>query len=341
MLIVMKTDAGPDAIDLVCEAVADAGLAAHPIPGRTRTAIGVTGNTGPVDPAIFASLPGVIEVIRVTKPYKLTSREMKPEDTVISVGGAVIGGPEIVVMAGPCSVESRAQTIAGARHVAALGANLLRGGAFKPRTSPYAFQGLGEEGLKILAEARTETGLPVISEAMSIDDLPLVERYVDVIQVGARNMQNYPLLKRVGQCRKPVMLKRGMASTMEEFLLAAEYIMAEGNRQVILCERGIRTFSDYSRFTLDISIVPQLKLLTHLPVVVDPSHAAGRRELVIPLARAAIAAGADGVMVEVHEDPKKALSDGAQALTPDMFEELMDELRIITPAVRRGVASVP
>lgn len=336
MLIVMRNDAGSDEVDRVCEAVREMGLTPHPIPGKTRCAIGITGNVGPVDPGRLTGFPGVIEVIRVTRPFKLTNREMKPEDTVVSVGGVEIGGPDIAVIAGPCSVESAEQTLTTARELKARGAQLLRGGAFKPRTSPYAFQGLGRRGLEILAQARAETGLPIVSEVLSTDDLPLVEEFVDVLQVGARNMQNYPLLKRVGQSRRPVLLKRGMSATLEEFLLAAEYIMAEGNRNVVLCERGIRTFSDYSRFTLDISIVPELKRLTHLPVVVDPSHAAGRRELVIPLARAAIAAGADGVMVEAHTDPKKALSDGAQALTIPMFEELMEELRIIVPAVRRG-----
>jgi 3-deoxy-7-phosphoheptulonate synthase len=335
MLIVMKTDASEEEISRVCGAVSEVGLTPHPIPGKTRVAIGITGNTAPVDPGIFAGLPGVIEVIRVTKPYKLTGREMKPDDTVIRVGTAEIGGPDITVIAGPCSVESLEQTVRVARHVQERGAHLLRGGAFKPRTSPYAFQGLGVEGLKILDQARRASGLPVVSEAMSTDDLPLVEQHVDILQIGARNMQNYPLLKRVGNCRKPVLLKRGMAATLEEFLLAAEYIISQGNRQVILCERGIRTFSDFSRFTLDISIVPELKRITHLPVIVDPSHAAGYRQLVIPLARAAIAAGADGIMVEVHDDPRRALSDSAQALTLEMFEELMEELRIIVPAVRR------
>lgn len=339
MLVVMKTDAGQDAIDRVCEQIVSLGLTPHPIPGKLRTAIGVTGNTGPVDPTSLASLPGVIEVIRVTRPYKLTSREMKPEDTAIRVGDVTIGGPEITVIAGPCSVESREQTVGAARELKARGAGLLRGGAYKPRTSPYSFQGMGPEGLKILAEARRKTGLPIVSEALSTDDLDMVAEHVDVIQIGARNMQNYALLRRAGQCDNPVLLKRGMAATLEEFLLAAEYIMSEGNRNVILCERGIRTFADHTRFTLDISIVPELKRITHLPVVVDPSHAAGRWDLVIPLARAAIAAGADGVMVETHADPKQALCDGAQALTYEWFDELMDELRVIATAVRREVVA--
>jgi 3-deoxy-7-phosphoheptulonate synthase len=335
----MKSGAAPGDVERVCAAIRDLQLTPHPIPGKLRTAIGITGNVAPVDPTLLSALPGVSEVIRVTKPYKLTGREMKPEDTVVQVGDVRVGGPEITVIAGPCSVESREQTVPGARQLKELGANLLRGGAFKPRTSPYTFQGLGEEGLRILAEARAESSLPVVSELMTTDDLELVEQYVDVIQIGARNMQNYPLLRRVGQSRTPVLLKRGMAATLEEFLLAAEYIMAEGNHNVMLCERGVRTFSDYSRFTLDISIVPELKRISHLPVIVDPSHAAGKRDLVIPLARSAIAAGADGVMVEVHAEPKSARSDGAQALTPEMFAELMEELRIITPAVRREATS--
>jgi len=338
MLVVMKTDARQESIEQVCEAVRQLGLTPHPIPGKTRTAIGITGNVAPVDPTLLSALPDVIEVIRVTKAYKLTGREMKPEDTIIRVGNVEIGGPEITVIAGPCSVESREQTVSAARHLKELGANMLRGGAYKPRTSPYTFQGLGEEGLRILAEAREESSLPVVSELMCVENLEAVEQHIDVIQIGARNMQNYPLLRRVGQSRKPVLLKRGLAATLEEFLLAAEYIMAEGNHRVMLCERGIRTFSDYSRFTLDISIVPELKRISHLPVIVDPSHAAGRRDIVIPLARAAIAAGADGIMVEVHAEPKKALSDGAQSLTLEMFAELMEELRIITPAVRREAA---
>jgi len=335
MLVVMKSDADQPTVQQVCDAISAFGLTPHPIPGKLRTAIGITGNVGPVDPSLFTSLPGVVEVIRVTKPYKLVSREMKPDNTIVRVGDVEIGGPGIAVIAGPCSVESRPHMVRLASRLRDLGANLLRGGAYKPRTSPYAFQGLGEEGLSILAEVRQGSGLPVVSEALSTDDLPTVERHVDVIQIGARNMQNFALLRKAGRSRRPVLLKRGLAATLEEFLLAAEYIMAEGNRNVILCERGIRTFSDYSRFTLDISVVPALKRLSHLPVIVDPSHAAGRRELVIPLARAAIAAGADGVMVEVHEDPAHARSDGAQSLTLEMFAELMEELRIIVPAVRR------
>jgi len=343
MLIVMKADATPEQVERACAAVREAGLTPHAIPGRSRVAIGITGNTGPVDPGMFGGLPGVVEVIRVTRPFKLTNREMKPDDTIVRVGGGSnggaaveIGGPDIAVIAGPCSVETREQTVHAARSVKGHGAHVLRGGAFKPRTSPYAFQGLGPEGLRILDEARAATGLPVVSEVVATDDVPLMEQHVDMLQIGARNMQNYALLKRVGACKRPVLLKRGMSATLEEFLLAAEYVIANGNPNVILCERGIRAFSDYSRFTLDLSIVPELKRITHLPVIVDPSHAAGKRDLVTPLARAAIAAGADGVMVEVHDDPKRALSDAAQALTVPMFAELMEELRIIVPAVRRG-----
>ncbi len=337
MLVVMRQGADKKQIEEVCQVIREMGLTPHPIPGKIRTAIGITGNLEPVNPAVISTLPGVAEVIRVTRSYKLTSREMKPEDTVVRVSDEVhFGGPGIAVIAGPCSVESREQTLGLAAKLRAAGAQVLRGGAFKPRTSPYAFQGLGREGLEILAEAREQTGLPVISEVLAVEDVDLVDQYVDIFQVGARNMQNFPLLRRLGRTRKPVMIKRGLAATLEEFLLAAEYVMAEGNRQVILCERGIRTFSDYTRFTLDLSIVPELKRVSHLPVVVDPSHAAGRRDIVIPLARAAIAAGADGIMVEVHDDPVRALSDGAQALTTDMFGELIEQVRAVGEAVGRA-----
>ena len=335
MLVVMEPKATEQQIDRVCDAIRGLGLTPHSIPGELRVAIGITGNSGPIDPQRIATLPGVIELIHVTQPYKLTSREMKPEDTVIDVGGVRIGGEELVVIAGPCSVESSEQTLGTALAVKQLGAAMLRGGAFKPRTSPYSFQGLGREGLEILDAARSQTGLPVVSEVIDTESFELVEQMVDVIQIGSRNMQNYSLLKRAGRSRKPVLLKRWMSGTLKEFLLAAEYIMSEGNPNVILCERGIRAFSDYSRFTLDITIVPELKQLTHLPVIVDPSHAAGRRELVIPLARAAVAAGADGIMVEVHPDPSVALSDGPQALTPEMFGELIRSLHSIVPAMNR------
>jgi 3-deoxy-7-phosphoheptulonate synthase len=340
MLILMKAATNPDAVATVCRAVEELGLVPHPIPGATRVAIGVTGNTGPVDETPIRGLPGVVDVIRVTKPYKLTSREMKPDDTVVVVGGIRIGEQRPVVIAGPCSVETREQTIETARRVKAGGAHLLRGGAFKPRTSPYAFQGLGEKGLEILAEARDLTGLPLVTEVIGVEVFEAVEAVTDILQIGARNMQNYPLLRRAGKSRKPVLLKRGQSATLEEFLLAAEYLLAEGNRNVILCERGIRTFSDHSRYTLDINIVPELKSLTHLPVLVDPSHASGKREMVVPLARAAFAAGADGVIVEVHPYPDKALSDGRQSLNLQLFAEMMRGLERYVPQVEPEPALV-
>lgn len=336
MLILMRKNAVEEEVNRVCQAVEATGLKAHPIPGISRTAIGVTGNTGTENYEQFADLPGVIEVIRVTKPYKLTGREMKPEDTIVRVDTVEFGGGRPVMIAGPCSVETREQTIDTAHALKALGVDLLRGGAFKPRTSPYSFQGLGQKGLEILQEARACAGLPVVSEALTTETFGLVEEAIDVIQIGARNMQNFPLLKRAGASRRPILLKRSMSATLEEFLLAAEYIISEGNPNIILCERGIRTFSDHTRFTLDIGIIPVLKQTTHLPVIVDPSHAAGRRDVVIPLSRAAIAAGADGLMVEVHPEPEHALSDGAQALTLKQFEQLMDEIQAMVPVVARG-----
>jgi 3-deoxy-7-phosphoheptulonate synthase len=339
MLILMKSATDQEAIAKVCRAVEELGLVPHPIPGATRVAIGVTGNTGPVDETPIRGLPGVVDVIRVTKPYKLTSREMKPDDTVVVVGGVRIGEQRPVVIAGPCSVETREQTIETARRVKALGAHLLRGGAYKPRTSPYAFQGLGEAGLQILAEARDITGLPLVTEVIGVEVFEAVEAVTDILQIGARNMQNYPLLRRAGKSSKPVLLKRGQSATLEEFLLAAEYLLAEGNRSVILCERGIRTFSDHSRYTLDINIVPELKALTHLPVLVDPSHASGKREMVVPLARAAFAAGADGVIVEVHPYPDKALSDGRQSLNLDLFAEMMRDLDRYVPEARPALVA--
>ena len=337
MLIVMRQGATPQQVEGVVAAVEARGLRAHAIPGAQRTAIGITGNKGAVEMPVFESLPGVLEVIRVSHAYKLVSREVKPDDTVVEVGGVPVGGRTLVLVAGPCAVESREQTLTIARRVKAAGAHLLRGGAFKPRTSPYAFQGLGEKGLEILAEARAETGLPVITEAVDADGVDLVERYADAIQIGARNMQNFSLLKRAGQAKKPVVLKRGMSATLEEFLLSAEYILAEGNYAVILCERGVRTFSDFSRNTLDLSVVPAVKALSHLPILVDPSHGTGRRDKVAPLSRAAAAVGADGVMVEVHHDPDRALSDGPQSITPEMFEGLVRELRQIAPVLGRRI----
>jgi 3-deoxy-7-phosphoheptulonate synthase len=338
VLVVMRKDATADHVKGVVEAIEARGFKAHPIPGAQRTAIGVTGNKGAVEAPVFESLPGVLEVIPVSHAYKLVSREVKNEDSVVRVGPVAVGGPELTIVAGPCAVESMEQTLIVARAIKKAGAHILRGGAFKPRTSPYSFQGLGEEGLKILAEAREATGLPVVTEALDNEGVDLVERYADAIQIGARNMQNFSLLKRAGRARKPVILKRGMSATLEEFLMSAEYILSEGNYAVILCERGVRTFSDFSRNTLDLAIVPSVKKLSHLPILVDPSHGTGRREKVAPLSRASVAVGADGVMVEVHHDPNRALSDGPQSITPDMFEDLVKDLRLIAPVIGRRLA---
>jgi 3-deoxy-7-phosphoheptulonate synthase len=329
MLIVMQSDASESDIARVVQTIAAAGLKAHPMPGANRTAIGITGNEGPVDTSPFADLPGVAECVRVTKPYKLVGRELKHDKTIIKLGEAEIGGDEPAIIAGVCAVESREQTMLTAEVVAEMGCQWFRGGAFKPRTSPYVFQGLAEEGLKILAEVRDRFGLRIVTEAVDEPALELVERYADVIQIGTRNMQNFSLLKRAGQARKPVLLKRGMSATLEEFLLAAEYIMAEGNYQVILCERGVRTFSNHSRFTPDLSVIPAVQAISHLPIIFDPSHSTGRRETVIPLARAGIAVGADGLLVDVHPFPERALCDGPQALLFDMFRELTAEARAI------------
>jgi len=331
----MRKDATEREIAGVVAAVEARGYKAHPIPGAQRTAIGITGNRGSEEAPVFEGLPGVLEVIPVTHSYKLVSREVKAEDSVVAIGGVRIGTPELVVAAGPCAVESLEQTLTIARAVKKAGAHLLRGGAFKPRTSPYSFQGLGEQGLKFLAAAREETGLPVVTEAVDVEGVDLVEQYADAIQIGARNMQNFSLLKRAGKARKPVVLKRGMSATLEEFLMSAEYILAEGNYAVVLCERGVRTFSDFSRNTLDLAVVPAVKKISHLPILVDPSHGTGRRDKVAPLSRAAAAVGADGLLVEVHHDPDRALSDGPQSLTPAMFEALMGELRQIAPVIGR------
>jgi len=335
MLIVMRKNATDEEIQQVCDVVRGAGLTPHPIPGQARTAIAITGNTGPVSPDRFCGLPGVVEVINVTKPFRLTSREAKTDDTIVDVAGVRIGDDEVVVIAGPCAVETAEQMIEAARVAKACGADMLRGGAYKARTSPYSFQGLGPQGLRILQEAREETGLPVVSEAVDVEGFDLVEEAVDMVQIGARNMQNFSLLKRAGKSTKPILLKRALAATLGELLLAAEYIMAEGNRHVVLCERGVRSFSDFTRFTLDLSIVPEIHRVSHLPVIVDPSHAVGRRELVLPMALAAVAAGADGILVEVHPDPSQALSDGPQAIVPDMLQELMEQIRLIAPVARR------
>jgi len=331
----MKQGATPAEVRGVMGAVEARGYKAHAIPGGQRTAVGVTGNRGADDAPAFEGLPGVLEVIPVSHGYKLVSREVKGEPTVVDIGGVPVGGPALVITAGPCAVESLEQTLIVARRVKAAGAHLLRGGAYKPRTSPYSFQGLGEAGLKILAAAREETGLPIVTEAVDLESLDLVEKYADAIQIGARNMQNFSLLRRAGQARKAVVLKRGMSATLEELLMAAEYILSEGNYAVVLCERGVRTFSDFSRNTMDLAVVPAVKDLSHLPILVDPSHGTGRRDKVAPLSRAAVAVGADGVMVEVHHDPNKALSDGPQSITPDMFETLMAELRQIAPVIGR------
>ncbi len=338
MLVVMRKDATAAEIQGVMAAIDARGYKGHPIPGAQRTAIGITGNKGAVEAPAFESLPGVLEVIPVSHAYKLVSREVKAEDSVVSIGRDVkVGAGALVIVAGPCAVESLEQTLTVARAVKKAGAHLLRGGAFKPRTSPYSFQGLGEEGLKILAAAREETGLPVVTEAVDIEGLDLVEHYADVIQIGARNMQNFSLLRRAGRAKKPVVLKRGMSATLEEFLMSAEYILSEGNYDVILCERGVRTFSDFSRNTLDLAVVPAVKKISHLPIFVDPSHGTGRRDKVAPLSRAAVAVGADGLMVEVHHDPDRALSDGPQSITPAMFAELVGDLRQIAPVIGRSL----
>jgi len=335
MLIVMTPDATEADIQRVVETIESLGFKAHPMPGSNRTAIGLTGNQGAVDPSPFADLPGVAECVRVTKPYKLVSRDLKHDKSVIRIGEAEIGGDEPAIIAGVCAVESREQTMLTAEVVAEMGCRWFRGGAFKPRTSPYAFQGLAEEGLKILAEVRDRFGLRIVTEAVDEPALDLVERYADVIQVGTRNMQNFSLLRRAGQARKPILLKRGMSSTLEEFLLAGEYIMAEGNYQVILCERGVRTFGAHSRFTPDLSVIPAAQKLSHLPIIFDPSHSTGNRETVIPMARAAIAVGADGLLVDVHPFPERALCDGPQALLFDMFREMVTQARAIAEIVKQ------
>ncbi len=335
MLVVMQPHAADSEIARVVELIKAQGLTPHVLPGATRTAIGMTGNTGPVDPSLFEVLPGVEQAIRVTKPYKLASREMKRDDTVIRLPQGTIGPGYFTVIAGPCSVENEVLILKTAEYLVGCGVKFLRAGAFKPRTSPYAFQGLGIEGLKILAKAREQTGLAVVTELMDSEHAAAVEEYADVIQIGTRNMQNFALLKRVGKCRKPVLLKRGMSATLEEWLMAAEYVMSGGNYQVILCERGVRTFSDHSRNTLDLSVIPPAKSLSHLPILVDPSHGTGRRAYVPPMSLAALAAGADGLLIEVHPEPDKALSDGAQSLDFGEFTRLLENLRRLAPAFGR------
>jgi 3-deoxy-7-phosphoheptulonate synthase len=338
MVITMHKDATADQIRAVADRVRELGYIPHEMPGAQRTAICITGNRGPLDPSLFTRFDGVADAVAISQPYKLVSRELKPDSTVVEVMGVKIGGGSFCVMAGPCSVETREQVMATAEHVRKNGAHMLRGGAFKPRTSPYDFQGLKEEGLKILAEAREATKMPVITEVKDAETLPLVAEYADVLQIGARNMQNFSLLERVGELGKPVMLKRGLSSTVKEWLMAAEYIVSRGNRNVILCERGIRTFETLTRNTLDLGVLPLLRAITHLPIMVDPSHGTGVAKAVTPLARAAVATGVDGVMVEVHPDPAKALSDGPQALTFPMFEEMMRDVRRIAEAMGQTVS---
>jgi 3-deoxy-7-phosphoheptulonate synthase len=322
MLIVMTSDATTADIDRVVEVIEKLGLRGHPMPGENRTAIGITGNKGAIDPAHFENLPGVAEALRVTKPYKLISRDLRAEKSIIKVGNAAIGDGSLAMIAGPCALENRDQVFEVAEAVAASGAKFFRGGAFKPRTSPYAFQGMGEDGLKLLAEVRERYGLNIITEAMDEYGVDLVAEYGDCIQIGARNMQNFSLLKYAGKTRKPILLKRGLSATLDEFLLAAEYIMTEGNYDVILCERGIRTFADHGRNTLDLSVIPAVQRLSHLPIIVDPSHATGHAYMVTPMALAGVAAGSDGLIVEVHPRPEFALCDGAQALTPEQYGEM-------------------
>src|SRR6266568_1531828 len=329
MLIVMNVGATQREIDGVVRVIESLGFRAHPMPGASRTAIGVTGNQGAVDIGHFENLPGVAEAVPVTKPYKLTSRDLRPERTIVDVGGAKIGGGSLAVVAGPCAVENRDQVFAVAKAVRRSGAQFFRGGAFKPRTSPYSFAGLGEEGLKILAEVREKFGLKVVTEALDESTVDLVEKHADMIQIGSRNMQNFTLLRRAGRSRLPILLKRGMAATLEEWLLAAEYIMSEGNYQIVLCERGVRTFAQHTRNTLDLAAVPAVRRISHLPIIIDASHGTGKNYMVTPLARAGVAVGADGLMIEVHCKPDEALSDGAQALTLDEFEQMANEVRAI------------
>ena len=339
MLIVMKADATESQVQAVVHVIEELGFRAHPMPGAARTAIGITGNQGAVDPSRFENMPGVSEAVRVSKPYKLVTLDLRAEKTVVRVGDAVIGGDELAIIAGPCAIESHGQAFAIAEAVRRSGARFFRGGAFKPRTSPYAFQGLGEEGLRILAEIREAYGLKIVSEALDEAGVDLVERYADVIQIGARSMQNFTLLRRVGKSRMPVLLKRGLSATLDEWLLAAEYIMAEGNYQVVLCERGIRTFSQHTRNTLDLAAIPAVRRISHLPVIVDPSHGTGKNYMVTPLARAGVAVGADGLIVEVHDQPDQALSDGAQALTLKQFEEMVNEVRAIHEVIAPAAVS--
>jgi 3-deoxy-7-phosphoheptulonate synthase len=325
----MKSDATDSQVESVLRVIEELGFKGHPMPGAMRTAIGITGNQGAIDPSHFENLAGVAEAIRVSKPYKLISLDLRPDKTIVRVGDATIGGDELAIIAGPCAIESRAQAFAIAEAVRRSGARFFRGGAYKPRTSPYAFQGLGEEGLRILADIREAYGLKIVTEALDEPGVDLVERYGDMIQIGARNMQNFSLLRRAGKAKLPVLLKRGLSATLDEWLLAAEYIMAEGNYQIVLCERGIRTFAQHTRNTLDLAAIPAVRRISHLPVIIDPSHGTGKNFMVTPLARAGVAVGADGLIIEVHDQPEHALSDGAQALTLDQYEQMVDEVRSI------------
>mgnify|MGYP003693670657 CR=1 FL=1 len=339
MLIVMRHGASDEEVRRVCDVIVEMGYQARPMPGRQRTTVGLVGNDGRVDGSRIEALAGVQEVIHVSKPYKQVSREWKAESTIVSLpGGLTIGGEDVVVMAGPCSVESEQQILAAAEAVREAGATVLRAGAFKPRSSPYSFQGLGVEGLPLLRLAKAETGLLIVTEAMDPEGADQVAEVADIIQIGARNMQNYSLLKRAGKLQKPILLKRGLSATIQELLLSAEYILAEGNPNVILCERGVRGFDPATRNIFDLSAIPVVHGLSHLPIIADPSHGTGHREMVIPMARAAVAAGADGLLVEVHPNPDRALSDGAQSLYPEQFARLMKETRIIAEAIGRRVA---
>jgi 3-deoxy-7-phosphoheptulonate synthase len=336
MVVVMEERASDAQIEKVVAYLVEKGMDVHRSTGVSRTVLGVVG-TQPMDPALIEMMEGVHEVLRITEPYKLASRAFKPDGTIVAIDDVRVGGDEVIVMAGPCSVETEEQIFTSAAAVRRAGAKILRGGAFKPRSSPYSFQGLGEDGLKLLRAAANKESLKVVSEVMDVSQIDVVGKYSDIYQVGARNMQNYTLLRELGKMRKPVLLKRGIAATIEEWLLSAEYLLAGGNADVILCERGIRTFESYTRNTLDISAIPVVKKLSHLPIVADPSHGTGRRDKVAPMARAAVAAGADGLVIEVHHNPDRALSDGAQSMYPAQFDRLMAELRIIAPAIGRSI----
>lgn len=337
MLVIMDSRASEAHIKKVMERIKELGYNAHPIPGRNRLAIGITGNKSIADSMYIEGLPGVIKVVAITKPYKLASRESKPDDTIVDVGGVKIGNGTVTLLVGPCAVETRDQTLRIAQKVADLGAHILRGGAYKPRTSPYAFQGLGERGLEILAEAREKTGLPFVTEVVDPATAPLVAQYADMLQIGTRNMQNFILLQEVGKLGKPVLMKRGMSATLDETLMSAEYIMVNGSHNVVICERGVRTFTSHSRNTLDVSVIPALRKVSHLPIIVDPSHSGGLRDSVIPLAFAGVGAGADGLLIDVHDDPENALVDGPQALLPEDFALLMKSLPKIVDALDKQI----